>query len=385
MPSRISRVRRDIRTGRRLATLTCVAIAMLTLYRASTSAETGSGTAASGLSGTLDDGRHDFDFSIGTWRTHISRRLHPLSGSDDWADYVGTSIVRKVWDGRGSLGETEADGPAGHLEALSLRLYNPRSHQWNLSYASAGGTTSTPSALTVPTIGEFRNGRGEFFDTELYNGRSILVRNVWSDISANSIRFEQAFSEDGGRTWEVNWIAVDTRADDIRADEATAVSARGSTLDSQRDFDFEFGAWNVHIRRLRHPISGSKEWTDYYGTLTLAPVWNGRANLGELEADGPGDHIEGLSLRLYNPKSHTWSIYWANSRDGAVGTPMVGRFAGGRGEFYGDDSLDGSPVFVRFIFSGISPTSYRLEQAFSGNGGKTWEPNWTASFTRLQR
>ncbi|MGA8406440.1 MAG: hypothetical protein WB680_04615 [Candidatus Acidiferrales bacterium] len=155
---------------------------------------------------TLRDGQHDFDFSIGVWKTHIARRLHPLTGSTSWVVYDGTSLVRKIWDGRGSLGETEADGPAGHLEALSLRLYDPQAHQWNLTYASGNG-----GVLSVATTGEFKNGRGDFFDTEPFNGRSILVRNVWSGITADSCHFEQAFSADGGKTWEVNWIATDTR------------------------------------------------------------------------------------------------------------------------------------------------------------------------------
>lgn len=152
------------------------------------------------------DGQHDFDFSIGVWKTHIARRLHPLSGSTTWVVYDGTSTVRKIWDGRGSLGETEADGPSGHLEALSLRLYDPQAHQWNLTYASGTG-----GVLSVATSGEFKDGRGEFFDTEPFNGRIILVRNVWSEITADSCHFEQAFSPDGGKTWEVNWIATDTR------------------------------------------------------------------------------------------------------------------------------------------------------------------------------
>jgi hypothetical protein len=152
------------------------------------------------------DGQHDFDFSIGVWKTHISRRLHPLTGSTTWVVYDGTSSVRKIWDGRGSLGETEAGGAAGHLEALSLRLYDPQAHQWNLTYASGSG-----GVLSVATTGEFKDGRGEFFDTEPYNGRIILVRNVWSGITTDSCHFEQAFSEDGGKTWEVNWITTDTR------------------------------------------------------------------------------------------------------------------------------------------------------------------------------
>ena len=152
------------------------------------------------------DGQHDFDFEIGTWKTHLSRLLHPLSGSTTWTEYEGTTVVRKVWDGRANLVEFEVDGTAGHIEALSLRLYDPQSRQWSLNFAN-----SKSGALSQPTIGEFKNGRGEFFDQESFNGRAILVRFVISDITANSCRFEQAFSEDGGKTWEVNWIATDTR------------------------------------------------------------------------------------------------------------------------------------------------------------------------------
>ncbi len=158
---------------------------------------------------TEEDGRHDFDFEIGTWKTHVSRLLHPLSGSAVWAEYEGTSAVRKVWNGRANLLELEVDGPAGHIEGLSLRLYDPQSHQWSLNFAN-----SSDGTLSQPTIGEFKNGRGEFFDQETFNGRAILVRFVISDITVNSCRFEQAFSGDGGKTWEVNWIATDTRLKD---------------------------------------------------------------------------------------------------------------------------------------------------------------------------
>jgi hypothetical protein len=155
---------------------------------------------------TEQDGQHDFDFEIGAWKTHLSRLLHPLTGSTTWIKLEGTSVVRKVWNGRANLVELEVDGPTGHIEGLSLRLYNPESHQWSLNFANSNSGT-----LGQPTIGGFKNGRGEFFDQESFNGRTILVRNVWSDITPNSCRFEQAFSDDGGKTWEVNWIATDTR------------------------------------------------------------------------------------------------------------------------------------------------------------------------------
>lgn len=155
------------------------------------------------------DGQHDFDFEIGTWKTHLSRRLHPLTGSNTWTEMEGTSVVRKVWNGRGNLVELVADGPAGHFEGLSLRLYNPQSRQWSLNFASSSAGTLTP-----PTIGQFKEGRGEFYSQETLDGRAILVRFVISPLTPDSCRFEQAFSDDGGKTWEVNWIAVDTRIKD---------------------------------------------------------------------------------------------------------------------------------------------------------------------------
>jgi hypothetical protein len=118
----------------------------------------------------------------------------------------GVSVVQKVWDGRANLLQLEADGPTGHFEGLSLRLYSPQSHQWTLNFSN-----SSDGLLAQPTVGEFRNGRGEFYDQESMNGRAILVRFVISSVTKNSARFEQSFSTDGGKTWEVNWIATDTR------------------------------------------------------------------------------------------------------------------------------------------------------------------------------
>lgn len=152
------------------------------------------------------DGQHDFDFELGTWKTHLRRLVHPLSGSTTWVEYDGTTVVRKILDGRANLVELVVDGPAGHIEALSLRLYNVEAHQWSLNFSSSGSGT-----LSQPTIGELKEGRGEFFDQETFNGRAIFVKFVISEITPTSCRFEQSFSDDGGKTWELNWVAVDTR------------------------------------------------------------------------------------------------------------------------------------------------------------------------------
>lgn len=152
------------------------------------------------------DGQKDFDWEIGAWTTHLKRLKSPLSGSTEWVEYQGTTDVRPVMGGRANLVELKVEGPAGRIEGASLRLYNPKARQWSLHFASASG-----GVLTPPTIGSFQSGCGEFYAQDSWNGRTILVRFVISDITANSARFEQAFSADGGKSWEVNWIATDTR------------------------------------------------------------------------------------------------------------------------------------------------------------------------------
>ena len=152
------------------------------------------------------DGRHDFDFNFGTWKTHIKRILDPLSGDGQFIELNGTVSVRKVWDGRAQLEEIEADGPNGHWQGMTLFLYNPASHQWSQSFSHMDNGT-----LSQPLIGEFKSGRGEFFKQDQLNGRAILVRFVWSDITPDSHHEEQSFSDDGGKTWEPNFVATLTR------------------------------------------------------------------------------------------------------------------------------------------------------------------------------
>jgi hypothetical protein len=181
-------------------------LAILVLLQAFPQPTSHAATATAQQTGAPRDGQHDFDFEIGTWKTHVSRLLHPLTGSTTWVELEGTSVVRKVWNGRANLVELDIEGPSGRIEGLSLRLYNPESRQWSLNFANSSAGT-----LTQPTIGEFKNGRGEFFSQETLNGRAIYVRFVISCSDADRCRFEQAFSPDGGKSWEVNWIATDTR------------------------------------------------------------------------------------------------------------------------------------------------------------------------------
>jgi hypothetical protein len=152
------------------------------------------------------DGRHDFDFEIGDWTTQLKRLQRPLSGSTTWVEYEGTTTVRGVLNGRANLAELAVQGPAGRIEGAALRLYDPQSRQWTLNFFNIAD-----GRLTPPMFGEFQNGRGVFHGQDTFNGRSILVRFVIIRVTADSYRFEQAFSADAGQTWELNWVATDTR------------------------------------------------------------------------------------------------------------------------------------------------------------------------------
>jgi len=155
----------------------------------------------------LRDGQHDFDFDFGTWKTHSSRLLHPLTGSRDWVEMDGITVVTKIWNGRANLAEYRAAGPAGVVELLALRVYNPATRQWSINFA----TPNVGTLGAVPGVGEFRDGRVDFYDQETINGRAVLVRfSIW-DVTAEEARSEQAFSADGGKTWEVNWVTQYTR------------------------------------------------------------------------------------------------------------------------------------------------------------------------------
>ncbi len=155
------------------------------------------------------DGQHDFDFELGRWAIKLKRLKARLHGSHEWVEFSGTSLTRPLWNGLSQVEEFAVDAPAGgHIEGMTVRLYSQSSHQWSLYWANQQN-----GRFDVPMVGEFKNGRGEFYDQEMWEGRMIYVRYVWSNITAKTAHFEQAFSDDSGKTWEVNWITDQTRID----------------------------------------------------------------------------------------------------------------------------------------------------------------------------
>jgi hypothetical protein len=147
------------------------------------------------------EGAHAMDYDFGRWKTHSSRLMHPLSGSTEWRDMDGYTVVTSIWNGRANLAEYAADGPAGHMELLALRTYDKDTGRWYLHFSHPDTGT-----LDVPGVGVAKNGRIDFYDQETLLGRTIWVRfSIWR-ITPETARSEQAFSADAGKTWEVNWV-----------------------------------------------------------------------------------------------------------------------------------------------------------------------------------
>ena len=158
---------------------------------------------------------------------------------------------------------------------------------------------------------------------------------------------------------------------------------QATARDGRVDFDFLMGRWQIHNRRLRERLKRSDSWEEFESTSEARPVLGGLGNVDEYTMDRELGRFQGVTLRLYNPQAQEWSIYWAGSDDGLMQTPMIGGFKDGRGEFYSQELFEGRHIFNRFIWTVISPTACRWEQAFSPDGGVTWETNWIMEFTRL--
>ncbi len=155
------------------------------------------------------DGRADFDFFIGTWDSHQRKLKERLTGCGEWEEFSGVSVVRTILGGLGNFDEVTFDMPAGPVMGVTLRLFDPQTQLWSIYWSS-----STCSVLDTPMVGRFEHGRGEFYDRETFEGRSIFSRFIWTSSGADACRWEQAFSPDGGRTWETNWTADFTRRND---------------------------------------------------------------------------------------------------------------------------------------------------------------------------
>lgn len=166
---------------------------------------------------------------------------------------------------------------------------------------------------------------------------------------------------------------------------AALATGEPAMTDHSHDFDFLVGKWRVHHRRLKDRLAGSRDWVEFDGTSELWMTLNGHGTFDENYIGLPSGPYRAVGIRAYDPKAHKWAIWWLDERQPRVIEPPVfGNFQNGVGTFTGDDTFNGKPIKVRFIWSRITPDSAHWEQAFSPDGGKTWEINWQMQFTRVK-
>ncbi len=323
-------------------------------------------------SAQLEAQQHAFDFHFGTWRTHILSRRSTPSGATTWVKMTGTVIDQPLWNGRANLEKIEASGAGSHFQGLTLFLYEPKSGQWSQQFAG-----SDDGIMDEPVYGDFKDGRGVFYGWASSEGKKVLERDVWSHITANSYHFEIASSADGGKTWVTRFIAQLARLKKDPDYDTPAAAGSGP----ERDFDFNMGHWNTRIRAVLNPLSAPGTWSNLAGTHVVYRVWGDWANIGQLEVDGPSGHIEYMALRTYDRKTSQWRVYFANSKTGILGPPMIGEFKDGAGTFIGLDEVEGKTVLNRNVWSGISSKSCHQDWAISTDGGKTWIPTWSSTDT----
>lgn len=149
------------------------------------------------------------------------------------------------------------------------------------------------------------------------------------------------------------------------------------------DFDFWFGRWQVHNERLVARLADCRTWEEFEATSTAWPILEGLGNMDELVAPEWKPGYIGVSLRLFTPATRQWTIYWMDSINATLEPPVIGGFTDGVGTFFGKDTLRGKPIDVRFIWSEITADTARWEQAFSPDGGATWETNWIMRMRRI--
>jgi len=316
---------------------------------------------------------HDWDWLLGDWDVFHSRLKDRLVKSTEWQEFKGRSSFWTTLGGMGNVDDDIVELPAGVYRGLSLRAFDPKTSSWAIWWVDG----HNPERIDPPVRGGFKGDEGEFTGPDIYKGTPVTVRFRWHEVRSKRPWWDQAYSTDGGKTWEINWRNYFTRT---RATASGQPRIEGDPPEA-RQWDFLVGQWKVRNRRLR---AGSKDWQEFDSTLRNWTVLGGRGNVGDNWFEIPGDPFCGMSLRVYNDEKKEWLSWWVSGREPAnIGPPLRGKFENGIATLVGDDVADGKPIKLRSQWTRTDTGSPHWIQATSSDGGKTWETNWVADFERV--
>ncbi len=315
----------------------------------------------------------NFDFLVGSWDVKHQRLKELLVGSDEWL--TSTDSQASAWTYLdGAVSVDEITFPNVGASGMSLRLFAKASGQWSIYWVS-----SRDGKVGPPVEGSWEGGTCRLIGDDVHtDGTAVRATYEWSDITADTARWQQAYSSDGEQTWETNWI-MDFRRTSAEPIEVPSVHLPKVTS----DFDFLTGTWRVQNRKLRSRLTGCTDWDEFETTIEARTHVNGGISIDEGAFSHPSTY-RGMTFRVYDVEAREWVLHWLDGRTLELDkTPVRGKFDSGVGEFVSEDTHDGIPIVCRYRWTVLGPESATWEQAFSTDDGKTWETNWTMEETRI--
>jgi len=304
----------------------------------------------------------DWQWLTGNWDVFHERLRDRLVGSTTWDKFAGKSAFWHTLGGLGNIDDNLLELPSGTYRAFSARSFDPATGKWAIWWLDG----RTAGKLDPPVRGGFHDAEGEFFGGDVHKGTPVTVRFRWHETGSKRPWWDQAFSTDDRKSWEINWRNYFTRTNAV----ATPIPFDPAASPATRDWSFLVGKWNVRNRRLR----ADGGWDEFASTLHNWPVMGGLGNVGDNVFHAPGGTYRGMSLRAYDAQSRRWNSWWMDGRKPAeIGTALTGSFENGVGTLIGDGT--------RSAWTRTETGAPRWEQASSRDGQK-WETNWVADFER---
>lgn len=315
----------------------------------------------------------DWAWLTGNWDVRHRRLRQRMVGSNDWDTFDGRSAVWPTLGGLGNLDDNIVGLPSGPYRGVSLRAYDAASDTWAIWWMDG----RDPTRIDPPVHGRFEGDTGIFTGRDTLRGKPILMRFAWRDIHGVAPWWEQAFSGDEGRSWEVNWRNWFTRT-------AHAASPLPVLSDAPRDWDFLQGKWQVLHRRLRDPLAAGNDWEAFEGTLAQWPLLGGHGNALDVVMQVPGANKHLLWMHSHDPRTREW-LAWQLDLDNPtrIAEPQRGLARDGAITFSGESSIGAQRLWTRTTWTPAGPGTARREQALSLDGGSRWSPWWTSELKRV--
>jgi hypothetical protein len=319
----------------------------------------------------------DWAWLVGTWDVENRKLRERLTGNSDWLEFPSKSALWLTMNGLGTIDDNAFIMKDGVYRAAGIRAWDPATGTWAIWWLDG----RAPATIDPPVRGVFRGDEGTFFGADTLRGRPIDVRFHWQGIHGARPHWQQSFSPDGGKTWEMNFENFFSRTSTVPTPLPLLPGEAAGTAPS--DWDFLAGRWRVRHRRLTKRLVGNRDWQNFEGTLVNRPLMGGAGNFSDNEMHLPNGVVRSVGLRAYDPARAVWSSWFLDGRSPRdIAPPLIGRFEGGVGTLASTEHVDGKAVLTRVQWTRIGPDSARWEQSASANGGATWEVNWVSELRR---